>query len=196
MHKRNTHQGFTLIEILVVIAIISLLSSVVFATLKTAKEKARIAQVVENIHQMETAFQMLYDAHGCWPGESGLGTCVTTATSSPTIESLIVNNDFGMRNYLSQAPVWPFDPTIKWGYDNDIDNASSTCLAFDTQGVNIYPMASGQITFATYSTIEQLIDSTPIAETDLPSAKYCGKVRFGGNASTPGGLIITLSYTQ
>ena len=42
-HTKNTTSGFTLIELMVVISIISLLASIIFASLSTAREKARLA---------------------------------------------------------------------------------------------------------------------------------------------------------
>ena len=43
MNLRKNNLGFTLIELLVVVSIISLLASIVFASLSDAREKARIA---------------------------------------------------------------------------------------------------------------------------------------------------------
>jgi len=187
-------RGFTLIELLVVIAIISLLSSVVLATLSTAREKAKVAQTVSNIHQMEIAFQMLYDVYGCWPGESGTGTCVNTAKLGPTIASLVTDNDFNIKNYLSQAPAWPFNPAVTWGYDNDSDNASTTCTAYSSAGVNLFPMAS--IPYDIYAQIEEAIDGTLPQDVDTPASRFCGKVRFNNPSPNPGTMLVTLSYTQ
>lgn len=54
-------KGFTLIELLVVIAIIGILSSVVLASLNTARVKARDAQRVSDVRQIQLALEFFYD---------------------------------------------------------------------------------------------------------------------------------------
>ena len=59
MKKNKT--GFTLIELLIVISIIGVLSSVVISSLKTAREKARDAQRLSDVKQIQTALEMFYN---------------------------------------------------------------------------------------------------------------------------------------
>jgi len=51
MFKQNRKKGFTLIELLVVISVISLLSSVILASLRSARDKARTAKAQMEIDQ-------------------------------------------------------------------------------------------------------------------------------------------------
>ena len=52
---RAAKQGFSLVEILVVIAIIALLLSVILPSLKKAKEMARFTVCKANLNQMGTS---------------------------------------------------------------------------------------------------------------------------------------------
>jgi len=54
----NKIKGFTLIELLVVISIISLLSTVVLASLNDARRKARNSQVLGEVRQWLNAFEL------------------------------------------------------------------------------------------------------------------------------------------
>ncbi|KKU81773.1 MAG: General secretion pathway protein G [Parcubacteria group bacterium GW2011_GWA1_47_8] len=64
---RKDLRGFTLIELLVVISIISLLSSIVFAALGSAREKAKIAAAKAQLKNVETAIALLEHDTGKWP---------------------------------------------------------------------------------------------------------------------------------
>jgi prepilin-type N-terminal cleavage/methylation domain-containing protein len=66
----NYDAGFTLIELLVVISIIGFLSSSVIASLNTARTKAKGAEKIQELRQIERAVQIFYDDNGRWPSNS------------------------------------------------------------------------------------------------------------------------------
>lgn len=59
----GSSRGFTLIELLVVISIIGFLSSVVLASMKTAREKALDSKIVQDLRQFAIGEQLYYDEH-------------------------------------------------------------------------------------------------------------------------------------
>ena len=63
----KNNRGFTLIELLVTIAIISLLSSIVFASLSSARDKAVVAKKVAQIKEVEKAVELSRLASGSLP---------------------------------------------------------------------------------------------------------------------------------
>jgi prepilin-type N-terminal cleavage/methylation domain-containing protein len=67
-HSPLNARGFTLIEILVVIAIIGLLSSIILASLNSARIKGNDSARIQNIKSLETAMEFYYDSHaGTYP---------------------------------------------------------------------------------------------------------------------------------
>ncbi len=68
-------KGFTLVELLVVIAIIGILSTLSVVSLNSARAKSRDARRLSDIKQIRTALDMYYDASSTYP--------TTSCTSTP-----------------------------------------------------------------------------------------------------------------
>jgi len=68
-------RGFTLVELLVVIAIIALLSTLSVVALNSARAKARDARRLSDIKQIRTALDMYFDSNLTYPANcAGLGS--------------------------------------------------------------------------------------------------------------------------
>lgn len=65
--NKQKQKGFTLIELLVVISIVSVLSSVVLASLNTARKKARDTQRLMDMREFQKALAFYYDKYGQYP---------------------------------------------------------------------------------------------------------------------------------
>lgn len=76
-HKR--HAGFTLVELLVVIAIIGILSTIAVVALSGARGKARDAKRVENVRQLVLALELYNNDANGYPVEL---TAVTLGTGA------------------------------------------------------------------------------------------------------------------
>lgn len=70
---RNYAAGFTLVELLTVIAIIAILSSVVLTSLNSARAKSRDAKRISDLKQLELALALYHDANGKYPSLGGGG---------------------------------------------------------------------------------------------------------------------------
>lgn len=99
LNLKRIRSAFTLVELLVVISIISLLSSIVFTSVNSARSKARYARMLTDMKQIALAGELDYDTRGDYAPDVGAGSA---APFVPT--------------YLS---VWPTPPCNNWGYDWD-----------------------------------------------------------------------------
>lgn len=87
--RQSLQKGFTLIELLVVIAIIGILSAVVLSSLNTARVKARDANRVSELRQIEYALNLYFSVNGQYPAclYPG-GACTTTLQGSVFMKSV------------------------------------------------------------------------------------------------------------
>lgn len=63
----QTSRGFTLIEILVVVAIIGVLAAAVLAFLNTARVGSRDSRRLGDVKELQTALQFYFDKHSTYP---------------------------------------------------------------------------------------------------------------------------------
>ncbi len=95
--KNNYSSGFTLIELLVVVSIISILSSVVLASMSTARGKAKDASVKFLATQMRNVYEMEYLKSGSYSAMHAVTSTGTgwVCTDTPSVHICLVTNIAG-----------------------------------------------------------------------------------------------------
>ncbi|MEI6305165.1 MAG: prepilin-type N-terminal cleavage/methylation domain-containing protein [Candidatus Taylorbacteria bacterium] len=78
---KSSKRGFTLIELLVVISIVSMLASVVLATVNPMRAQARDAKRKQEVHQVDLAIQSYIADNGRPPELSGCAAQISVPTS-------------------------------------------------------------------------------------------------------------------
>lgn len=101
-----------MIELLVVIAIIGILSSVVLASLNSARKKGRDARRVADIKQLQLALELYYDANNNYPTTLSTANLVTPG-------------------YIASIPT---DPSTGTAYSYAALGSGSTCSSYHLGG--------------------------------------------------------------
>ena len=158
-------KGFTLIEILVVVAIIGLLASIVLVALDNARIKARNAKRISDVLQLVTAFNLSLTVSGATlPDTAGGWACVSAScyngwssiTAVPAVDTFLTPS-------LSQKPTDPQDNGSR-GFGGFIFNNNWA-------GGSAWPGDGSNGVLPAGAYISYLLEST----TDL---KACGAQRF------------------
>jgi len=77
----RTTSGFTLLELIVNIAIIAILAAIAIPAFMSFREKAKIAQAKADIRKIRTAIEQLLLDTGQWPGHQNEGKTNTSGTN-------------------------------------------------------------------------------------------------------------------
>lgn len=156
---RNKNQkGFTLIEVLVVIAIIGMLAGLVLIALNNARAKGRDGKRTADFKQIVTAMALYYNQNGSWPSSGGNWVCV----GAPSAEKCYTNTYFGLDSLVTALSTYlPTMPTIgadagTSGYNRFFYNSSVAAAAFGAgspAGAYMYriketPFGTGDCTYA------------------------------------------------
>ncbi len=88
-HRKRAAHGFTLLEVLVVAAVICVLVGVLFAVLGAAREAAARTTCTNQLRQLATAVDMYRQQHGALPPHSYLGTRSTGEAEMITWQEIL-----------------------------------------------------------------------------------------------------------
>ncbi|MDE2037753.1 MAG: type II secretion system protein [Patescibacteria group bacterium] len=116
-------KGFTLIELLVVIAIIGILSSIILVNLASSRAKARDAQRVSDIGQIQLALSLYYDRCGQYPPpHSGKidSTVLAESTGCPS------GSGISLQSFISQIPMSPAGGSLSAAPYDYVANSSDS----------------------------------------------------------------------
>ena len=76
---RMETKGFTLVELLIVVAIIAILMAILLPALSLARDKAREARCIANLRQTGIGLQMWFDNSNTYPGYDYVSSPLTNA---------------------------------------------------------------------------------------------------------------------
>jgi prepilin-type N-terminal cleavage/methylation domain-containing protein len=136
-------RGFSLMEILVVIAIIGILVSVVMPAVNSGRDKALVAATVSDLQSMKSAMEILYNDTGYYPN-GATDLCRTTLPADNEIDLSL--DDAGI---LANGSAWggwsgPYTGGAidKWGNPYYLDEdyqclaATEGCKGIDDAGTD------------------------------------------------------------
>jgi general secretion pathway protein G len=124
--RRYKQDGFTLIEIMVVILILGLLATIVVQSLRGAADKAKKTKAQAYLAEIKTALDRYYLDNGYYPTtDQGLGALVSAPSSGR------VPGNYESGGYIERLPQDP------WGtaYFYQSDGNTYTLKSFGPSGV-------------------------------------------------------------
>lgn len=81
--KKCKEKGFTLLELLIVIAVIGILSSLIMVSLSTSRAKASDAAIKSDLRSLMNVAELYYVNNGNQYGAGGPGVCPAVSNGSP-----------------------------------------------------------------------------------------------------------------
>jgi type IV pilus assembly protein PilE len=81
--QRNTQNGFTLIELMIVVMIVGILAAIAYPSYQNSVTKSRRADAKSALLELSNWMERYYTAKGCYSVPDANGNCTTTAPTLP-----------------------------------------------------------------------------------------------------------------
>ncbi len=105
-------KGFTLLEMIMVVAVLALLSSVVLPNLAASLSNAQVAAANTEVANVETAVISYYGSHGYWPSDTNTDLVSDGYLSTDSVYNYTFD-EFGRVN-VEDETTWPNDANVTW----------------------------------------------------------------------------------
>ncbi len=182
--QQNKRSGFTLIEMLVVIAIIALLAAILVPTVTSALENANRTRVLSNgrgIHQSifsAMTGDILYATESYWPSSTNTSHGTTSTQyfihlmrtrNDPTPGPGVLNKDFGVFAATGVTPAQTID-----GAGSTVQFAAAHNCWSVTDGLTQESASNAPLIFTRNLNVATLLpaNSGPITDTQIGTAPY------------------------
>ena len=203
--KQNRKKGFTIIELLVVISIIGLLSTISVVSLNGARIKSRDAKRVSDISQLKTAIELYFNDQGYYPAEGvpvslGTGTKLVLCDVGFVASASSCNSN---KIYMGKVPRNPGPNGMEYTYTS-ITSSENYNLAYSLeQGTASLPSGYNMVDGGNGETTSDPLEQGLVAYYPLNSAneilgnEIVGSLNFvtGWTISGPATVISANSYS-
>ena len=132
--RRSFTRGFTLIEMLVVIAIIAILSGIIMTNLSGAKGKARDAKRISDLGSIQVALSLYFDRCDRYPNVTGGGVGIgeTQVPNQCSKTNTNTTNAYMMTDFIASIPTPPTGVTGQTVYEYAINSSNNTDYVLHT----------------------------------------------------------------
>lgn len=171
-NRQDRRSGFTLIEILIVVAIIAILASVVLVGLGPTQQAGRDARRISDLSEAQNGLELYYNKCGFYPGALGNASCAavtlgsTGATAYTAVGAAIEAANLGVST-------WPQDPSnvAPHVYSYGTNGTGSTAATSYVLGATLEN--TNNSVFTTYT------PPTNVSANDNPALINCGSANTG-----------------